>query len=152
MKRIVMGVGVLLGAALVGCTGGVNTTGQTPEEAGQQIADHVCARAAGCGKVHLDCTAGSTGALTCEGEIQPTTTAECLEDAPAAFTSIVMNADANGVSRAELDACVNSLLGESCITQAELDAYLASLNAGMSGARLREPTPECAAIGVVYGG
>lgn len=138
-------------ALLLGCNGGVSTVGKTPEEAGQEIANELCARAESCGTTHIDCASDGT-TTTCTGSIEPVTQAECLDGAPAAFTEAVTRADAAGVDRADLDACINAMLGQGCITQAELDAYLEKVNAGMTDAVLREPPAACASLGIPVGG
>lgn len=140
---------------IVGCNSGVNTVGKTPTEAAEQVADHICDNSMGCRGVSIDCESDGT-TTTCTGTFDdPPTEAdlmECYDNLSTGLVTAFSQADAAGIAREDIDACVNATIDQGCITQAELDAYIAALEAGEDEPALRENPPECAALGIAFGG
>lgn len=148
-------LGLISLVLLVGCNGGVNTVGDTPAQAADEVATEICLNRSSCSDISIDCTVGGEG-TRCTGMLgEPPTEeerAECYDMLSTGLVTAFEQADAAGIDRADLDACVNATLAQGCITQAELDAYLAELEAGNDEAELRSAPPECAELGISFGG
>lgn len=139
---------------LAGCNGGVNTVGDTPTEAAQEVATAICDFGAACPKVDIECTSdGET--TTCTGMFGDLVTEaehmQCYDALSTEFVLAFEQFDAIGLDRADFDACVNASISQGCPTQAELDAYIAELEAGNEDASLHPNPPECEALGVEFG-
>lgn len=147
--------GTILGLTLMmlGCSNSVSTVGDTPAVAAEEVADAIC-YGNSCPSADIECTS-SGGVTTCEGELglEPSVTEMnmCYDSLSSSLVTAFEQADAAGVAREDIDACLNASLNRDCITQAELDAYIAELEAGNDEATLVENPPECERLGLVFG-
>lgn len=148
------GLALVLAIAALGCSSGVSTVGDTPAVAAEEVADAIC-YGNECPGASVSCT--TTGDMTtCEGELQTIVTETernmCFSQLSGSLVGAFEQADMAGVAREDIDACINATLDRGCITQAELDAYIAEREAGNDDAELVENPPECEALGLVLGG
>src|SRR5690606_27011565 len=118
-------LGILSLILAIGCSTGVSTVGKTPSEAAEEVASHICDNGMGCRGVTIECESDET-TTTCTAEFNdPPTEAdrmECYDELSTGLVAPFTQADAAGIAREDIDACVNATLGQGCITQAELDA------------------------------
>src|SRR5690606_10978117 len=94
---------------VVGCNSGVSTVGKTPSEAAEEVASHICDNGMGCRGVSIECsTEGDT--TTCTGTFNdPPTEAdrmECYDGLSTGLVNAFAEADAAGIAREDIDACV----------------------------------------------
>lgn len=153
MKNVRLG---LLSFLLVaGCNGGVNTVGDTPAVAADEVATEICLNRSSCRPVTISCTTDGEGSTCTAMFDDPPTEAdrmECYDNLSMGLVTAFEQADAAGVERADIDACVNASLSQPCISQAEIDAYIAEYEAGNEDAQLRATPPECETLGIPFFG
>jgi len=118
----------------VGCGGdSVSIEGNDPVADGQTVTDAVCEWQAECGDWEIAC---SGTPVDCTATRETVTFAECraeeLQDITADFTCA---GDLSASERTLVENCVNKVIDRPCITQAEMDAFIAAIERG------EDPTP-----------
>jgi hypothetical protein len=88
----------------------------------------------------------------CEGTIERATYEACFAEAEPDIRADLEQCALTAAEERQLQDCINARLEESCISQSELDAYVAKLNAGDPDADIRPPLPECVGIGALFEG
>lgn len=119
--------------------------GDPPEVAAAEIADAICDQIAECGEVSTECTFNQETQMTeCVGTIEDGPPHdECVADTEP---EILADLEACALTDEEMqlgEDCLNAQLAQPCITQAELDAYLAEIEAGNEPEWPREIPPSC---------
>ena len=140
MKRFAYALCLVVFAACGGGGGSsVSIVGDPPADQAAEIADAICDQAQECGEVNVDCTFNQeTEMFECVGTIA---------DAPAHDACVAEeepNYDCELTTEEQqvVEDCINALLAEPCVTQAELDEYIEELEMG-SEEPLRPLPPEC---------
>jgi hypothetical protein len=145
VKRFAYALGFVMFAACGGGGSGVSIVGDTPEEAAAEVADAICDQIQECGEVSVDCTFNQeTQMLECVGTIEEAGPhADCVaEEEP----DILADLQACELTDEEMqlgEDCINAQLAQPCITQEELDEYVAETEAGNEPPPLRDLPPEC---------
>lgn len=141
---------LVLPAALfaTACGGGggasVSIVGDEPADQAAEIADASCSRQQECGAATIDCqTDPETQMLECIGTIEEVDEAECIESREATFLSIFENCELTAEDEGAIEDCINALLAQSCISQAEIEEYAAEVEAGNEPEPLREYPEVC---------
>jgi hypothetical protein len=143
-------------AALVifaACGGGesVDIVGKSPEAQADDIAAALCSYEADCGDVDIDCTFNQTTMTTeCTGTIMTVTYDACYADERADIFGDLSQCNFTAAQEQQLQNCINASLDQPCVTQAELDAYVAKLEAGDESAELRPEPPACDGIDALF--
>jgi hypothetical protein len=137
-------------AALAACGGGgtsVDIVGDTPEEAAAEIAEADCSRSVECGQATYECTTDpETQMLDCTGTIEEVTPAEeeeCVAEIEENVLAVLSGCDLTDEEMGVIEDCVNAALAQPCISQSELDAWLAEIEAGNEPEPLRETPAVC---------
>ncbi len=145
---------LVLGCALAACGGGnsIDIVGESPESQADQIADALCDQQVKCGTTTISCTqSGDT--VDCTGTIEHDETYDaCYADTRPEVLEDLSSCDLTADQERELQSCINATLDQSCISQEELDAYVAEVEAGNEDATLRDPPPECAGLEALFEG
>lgn len=140
-----------LGLALVtfGCgSDEIDITGDTPEQAAAEIATAVCERNVECGSPDVTCNSTQSG-VDCTGTIEPVVYDQCVAELKPDIQMDLQACDLTPEQEATVNGCINAMLAQDCITQAELDAAVVEIEAG------REPTlgqvpPECLQLEAIF--
>lgn len=133
----------LFAAGCGGGSGGVSIVGAEPAEQADEIADAICEREAECGSASISCTV-SNNMTDCTGMIEPVSYDECYAEERPDILEDLENCNLTEAQETTIQTCINKLLGRSCITQAQLDAFVAEIEAGNEEATLGgPPPPEC---------
>jgi hypothetical protein len=156
-----------LGLLLVSCGGGtaapahVEISGKVPAEAGQIAGSAVCMHESQCGAVTIagagGGAAGGSGSdagftSTCTGTIAPIPYAKCLNEASADITRLLGCPALTPADVDTLEVCFDTLVAETCVTQAEADAMARAAESGTDPpqpdlpaacALLRQPPAGC---------
>ena len=147
MKRFAYG---LFFAAMAACGGGgtsVDIVGDTPEEAAAEVAEAQCSRIAECGDATVNCTTDpETQMLDCVGTIEELTAEDeqaCVMETEDNVLAVLEGCELTAEQQGTLSDCINALLDQPCITQAELDEYAAEIEAGNEPEDLREYPAIC---------
>jgi hypothetical protein len=137
----------LLGLCLVAvgstaCGGGttIEIGDKTPDVASAEIAEAICDYSVECGGVDVDCMSTENG-FECTGTLEPITYSECYADVQPEIEGDLAACDLTEAEKSTVESCLNELLARPCITQAEVDAYVAAVEAGDESASLGEPPP-----------
>lgn len=150
----------LLGLCLVlvgstACGGGDTTIelgDKTPEVASAEIADALCDEVAACGEVSVDCMSTETG-LDCTGTIEAADYDACYAELQPDIQSDLAGCDLTEAEKTTVETCLNALLARPCVTQSELDTYVAAVEAGDEEATLGEPfPPSCEQVDAIFEG
>lgn len=146
MTKITWRIAVACALAL-GCgggSGGASIIGAEPAEQAEEIASVLCEWEDECGNVTISCSF-MNNMTDCTGTIEQVTFDQCYAETHPDFLALFQTCpDLTVDQERTIQTCFNSVAGESCISQAELDAYVAKLEAGDETATLRDPVPECA--------
>lgn len=146
--------------AAVGCAtdhrrgGGaaVDIRGDSPEEAADEVATAACDWSARCGEVSIECGGSSAGDTSCTGTIQEVTWASCYEDTHPEILADLRCADLTEEEAAQVNACVNGVISQDCVTMAQLQEHLDRVEAGEEPPPLLELPPECEALAGLFAG
>lgn len=145
---------LVVGCALAACGGGnsIDIVGESPENQADEIAGALCDKQVECGTTTISCT--QTGdMIDCTGMIEHDQTYDaCYAETRPEVLEDLSSCDLTTDQERELQSCINATLDQSCITQAELDAYIEKVEAGDENATLRDPPPECAGLEALFEG
>lgn len=148
MKRFAYAFFCVVFAACGGGGGAsVSIVGDPPEEQAATLADARCNQEVECGEINIDC-----GAESCVGTIEDVDYDVCYADAEADFLANIEGCDLTAEEEQAAEDCANALLALPCITQAELDAYVAEINAGNEPEPLFELPAVCESVEVLFEG
>lgn len=121
----------------------MSIVGQEPEAQAEEIADAICDREAECGNASISCTV-SNNMTDCTGMIEPVAYDECYAEEQPDILEDLQNCNLTEAQEQTIQTCINKRLAEPCITQAQLDAFVAEVEAGNEDATLGSPPPpEC---------
>ena len=131
----------------------IDVSGATPEQAADDVADAFCSWQAKCGTVTVECSGPVDGEPTCTGEIQETDFQACFDELRADVLEDLRCRELSADETRTVNACINKMITNACVTRAELDAYLEALEAGEDDAEeLIEVPAECEAVEAIFEG
>lgn len=133
----------------VGCgSDGVSIKGNDPVADGQAVTDAVCEWQAECGDWDISC---SGTPVDCTATRKNVSFQECQTEELQDITADFMCAgDLSASEKKLIEDCVNKIVDTACLTQAEVDAYLAAIEAGQDPMDLRESPPECEMLEPIF--
>jgi len=130
----------------------VTLTGKSPSEAAQDAATAICDRNARCGIVDISCTGGTDAATQCSASIDHPDTASCVAQEQASLDKLLSCTALTASERDSVQQCVDALVAQPCVSQAEADALAMLAQEGMAlppdlpptaCAPLEQPIPGC---------
>jgi len=158
MRGFGRAVGIVLG--MVSCGGDnsgpahVEISGKSPAEAAAVAGRAFCTHEAACGSVSIVClgggSAGATGSdasaptFVCTATIEPVVYDVCYADISADIERLLMCAAPTPDQTNMLEVCFDTLVARSCATQAEVDAQVRAIEAGVEPTR--DPPPAACAL------
>ena len=133
---------------LVACGAGEDSV--SPQEAAAEVASAQCAWVDQCGQWELDC---GEEAGDCSATLVDVTRAQCMAERELDDLTGADCSDLTAPERALVDDCVSGVAARPCVTQADVDAYLAALANGDEPDGPGAPAPEaCAQLADVFAG
>jgi len=108
----------------------------SPADAAAEVTGAMCDWIGECGQWQFDCD--ETG---CTADLLDTSRAECVADRTLDGLDQADCADLTASEQQQLDSCIDGLASRPCVTQSEVDAYLAALEAGEEPDLPGEPAP-----------
>jgi hypothetical protein len=137
----------------LGCGGNdpsVSISGNDPAGDAEDVADALCEYEQECGSWEISCTT-SNGATDCTATKEVVDYNACYAENLPEITEDLMCAGTLSASEADLvERCVNKALAQDCITQAEMDAMLAEIEAGNEPEPVRPTPAECEQLGTIF--
>lgn len=130
----------------------VDVTGDSPEEAADEVADAICSWTAECGEASVECGGSGSGDITCTGTIEDVSFAECFDELHPEMLADFRCADLTPDQEALVNDCINAMVANPCITMSDLDAYTAAIERGEDPAWPIETPPECEALDDIFDG
>lgn len=141
MKNVI--AGFVFAALAIGCGGNsVDIVGKSPEQQADAIATALCEQEVECGNVIIDCSQ-TDGVFECTGTIEPAEFGACYEDLREDILGDLRDCDLTAAEEQIVEDCMNAMVELDCISQAELDAYVAELNAGNDPGALGSTPAAC---------
>lgn len=152
MKKIAYAfITVLFATACGGGGSSVSIVGDTPEQQAETIADALCDKQVECRQATIDCeTDPETQMLDCTGTFEDVDYDECVADNEPGILADFQNCELTAEEEAIVEDCVNALLAQPCISQAELDAYIAEIEAGNEPEEPREYPEACVETDAIF--
>jgi hypothetical protein len=146
MKRVAC-ISIVAACFAIGCSGSskVSIVGKSADEQAHEIADKVCEQSAECGLITISC-GGAGEEFSCTGTIEPDDYQECYDELEPDIREDFERCDLTAAQEQRVEDCINALLGQSCVSQSELDAYVDEINAGNEPEWPRPFPTECAGI------
>jgi hypothetical protein len=137
--------------ALVGCGGNdVSISGKDPAGDAETVTNAICEWEASCGQWSIDCTS-TNNMLDCTATKKAVTYEMCRMEELADVLESFQCAGTLSASETDLvEKCVNKLIDTKCISQSEIDAYIAKLEMGMDPPDLRANPAECEALEPIF--
>jgi len=135
------------------CGGGesVDIVGKSPEAQADDIAAAVCSYEADCGDVDIDCTYNQSTMMTdCTGTIDKVTYDACYAEERPEILADLAQCNFTAAQEQQIEDCINARLDQSCVTQAELDAFVVKLEAGDETAELRPQPAACDGVDALF--
>lgn len=153
MKSLVVNA-ITLALFATACGGGssVDLVGKSDQEQADQVSSAICEQTAECGNVSIECTSDANGNLDCTGTIAPVTYDACYADNYADILGDFQACDLTAEEEQTIENCVNAVLDQSCVSQSELDDYVAEIEAGNDDAQLRPIPPACVQTSAIFEG
>lgn len=130
----------------------VDIRGDSPEEAADEVATAACDWSARCGEVSIECGGTSAGDTTCTGTIEEVSWASCYEEVHPEILADFRCAELTEEQTARVNACVNGVISQDCVTMAQLQDYLDRMEAGEEPPELLEVPAECEALDDLFDG
>lgn len=142
-------LGLAFAVLAIGCGGnGVSIQGNDPQADGRAVADAVCEWESECGEWDIEC---SGTPVNCTATKVAVSFQECqAEEVPDITADFMCAGDLSAAEVQLVEDCVNKLVDTSCITQAEIDAYIAAVEAGQEPMDLRDTPPECEMLEPIF--
>lgn len=134
----------LLVAACGGGGSSVDIVGDPPDQQAEAIADAICDQQVECGEATVDCTFNQETQMNeCVGTIEDVEYDACVAETEPEILATLEGCELTAEEEQLVEDCINDQTAQSCITQAELDAYAAELEAGNEPEELRPPPAAC---------
>ena len=151
MKSLVLNT-IALALFTTACGGGssVDLVGKSDQQKADEVASAVCEQSAECGNVSIDCTSDQNGNLDCTGNIEPVTYDACYADEYGDILEDFQSCDLTAEQEQTIEDCVNAILDQDCVSQGELDAYVAEIEAGNDDAQLRPLPAACVQTSAIF--
>ena len=90
----------------------------------------LCARVAECGEWEVTCVDNEEDGLDCAVTLVDVTYDECVSEVEPEFRESLECVELTSEQEGQMNDCINRLAGRACISQAEMDAYIAAVEAG----------------------
>lgn len=130
---------------------GVDVSGDAPEDAADEVVDSVCSWMSACGEVEIECGGSSAGDTTCTGTLADVSYAECYDELHPELLADFRCVDLTPAQEALVNDCINGLVSQECMTEEELDAYVAAIERGEDPPDPYDIPPECESLDDVFG-
>ncbi len=137
--------------ALIGCGGNdVSVSGDDPIADGEDVTNALCEWESDCGEWDYECT--TTNSVTdCVATKTAVSYEACrAEELPDAIEAFQCAGALTSSERDLVNRCINKLTDTSCISQAEMDEYLAKIERGEEPSSLRPDPAECEALEPIF--
>jgi hypothetical protein len=118
----------------------IDIVGKSPEAQADLLTSALCRRAAACGSVTIECHTTDT-TTDCTWSIDPVSYDTCYADTYSEVYDDLGGCGLTAEQEGIVGDCINATTAQACITQAELDAYVAAIEAGDEDVELR-PAPQ----------
>jgi len=110
---------------------GVDLSGDSPDEAADEIANATCERQVECGGWDFDIETDDNGDVTACTPVQEDVDHDsCVADQQASYTAILECAMLSDDELGQLGDCINDIIAEDCITEEDVQAFCDALLAG----------------------
>jgi hypothetical protein len=151
MKSIVLKT-IALALFATACGGGssVDLVGKSDQEQADEVADAICEQSADCGEVSIECTSDQDGNLDCTGLIEPVAYDACYADTYGDVLEDFQSCDLTAEEEQTIEDCVNAILDQGCVSQGELDDFIAEIEAGNDDAQLRPIPTACVQTSAIF--
>jgi hypothetical protein len=123
-------------------SGHVDLSGKSPAEGSGLAAHAICKRKVACGTVSITCTAGPSLATQCSAVIVHAEESACYADAQPNIERLLSCQALTPEQVNMIEACVDAMATQVCVTQAEADALARTEEMGMPLPPDPQP-PEC---------
>lgn len=144
---------LLLWSACGGDDDGVDLSGDTPDEAADEIASASCERRVECGGWDYEIETDENGNITACAPVQdPVDQGACVSETGADFREKLECAMPTGDELAQIEDCINDVIAQDCITEQDLQAYCDALLAGEEPDEPGESPPSCDALDTILEG
>jgi hypothetical protein len=127
---IAASVGIHAGACNPDKSLQVNIAGLTDEAAAEHIADTLCQHMAVCPQATFECSSTSDGPTVCSGELDYMTYSECYQEIKPDILEDLEQVELTVAQEQLVNNCVNGMIAQDCMTQAELDEIVDAMNRG----------------------
>ena len=127
---------ILLAMGMVGCPKKdkegfrIDIRGLGPDEAAAHIADQMCQYMQVCGMVMYECEGSSGGDTMCTGTIEYPPYGYCHAELSTDIRDDLFCEPLSPTEEVNVNDCINAMLAEPCLTQAQVDANAAAMAAG----------------------
>jgi hypothetical protein len=152
VKRFAYALGFVVFAACGGGGSSVSIVGDPPAEQAAEVADAICDQLVECGEATIDCTFNQeTQMQECVGTIEDGPPHdECVAEYEPGLLNDFENCDLTAEEEAIAEDCINALLAQPCISQSELDDYVAEIEAGNEPEPLRDYPEVCVQADAIF--
>ncbi len=134
-----------LGLLVSACGGDANVSlkGKSATEQANTIVETLCNQAVECGTISMECAAFGDEPAQCTASLSTISDEECSEDLSEdmQFQASCWTDQGDEALLALAESCINAMAAIPCITDEELQTYVAAMNAGEEPDDLR-PMPE----------
>lgn len=107
-------------------------TGKSPSEASQEAATAICNRNAKCGIVDISCTGGTDAATQCSASIDHPDAKTCVAQEQPSLEKLLSCAALTASEVETIQQCVDALVAQPCVTQAEAESLALTAQEGMA--------------------
>ena len=129
----------------------VDIRGLSDADAADDIADAICSQAVECGVATYSCSSSSEGGEVCEGTVETVSYADCYVEVNEEIYEDLQGVELSEGEMEIVNGCVNAMVANDCVTQAQVDANVAAMNSG-DDPDFEETIPvECAQIDKIFG-
>ncbi len=108
----------------------VDISGLSDQAAADHIADTMCKHMEVCPQATFECSSTPDGPTTCTGELVSMTYNECYQDLQPDIQEDLEQVELTADQEQLVNDCVNGMLAQDCMTQAELDEIVDAMNRG----------------------
>jgi len=138
------------------CGGGddeVDIVGDTPDEAADEITDATCDKQVDCGRWEIELEFDDQGnVVNCTPTLVEVDHEACVADNRPDIREDLECAMPTDEESEMINACINDLLGQDCISEEEVDAFCDAIIAGEDPDDPGEQPASCEALEVIFEG
>lgn len=138
---------MLLLSACGGDEDGVDLSGDTPDEAADEIASATCERRVECGGWDYEIETDENGeVISCTPVEDPVDQDACVSETRADLREVLECAQPTEDELSQLENCVNDTVGQDCVTQEDLQVFCDAVLAGEDPEDPLAAPPSCDAL------